>query len=130
PASTMTAAVRARTFDSMGDHPPLVEHLHGLRLVALRRAEKPIELFARLSLISSAARPSEAIGTRLRRNQCGQIDELSGLQRDELIARLNRLQSADGRLARGDEGLGLGTRSVQVLHGTCLDSQRILIGGE
>jgi hypothetical protein len=40
-----------------------VEHLHGLGLVAVGTAEKPIELLARLLLIGGAARTGEAVRT-------------------------------------------------------------------
>jgi len=55
PPSRITATARAMIFGSMADHPPLVEHLHGLRLIVLCASEKPAELLARLVLIGCGA---------------------------------------------------------------------------
>ena len=92
--------------------------------------EKPIELLARLLLIGGGASTVEALRPRLRRDERSQIDELSCLQCDQLVAGLSRLQDADGRLARGDERIGLGARRVEVPHRTRLDPQRILVSGQ
>jgi hypothetical protein len=67
-----------------------VEHLHGLRLVALRTAEEPVELLARLFLVGGGAGAGEALCARLRCNQRGQIDKLLGLECDELVGRTAR----------------------------------------
>lgn len=73
-----------------------MEHLHGLRLIALTVGEKLIELNAGLFLVGCYASAIEALGARLRRNQRGQIEELPSLQGNELVPRLRSLQDASG----------------------------------
>ena len=72
-----------------------MEHLNGLRLVALAIAQEAAELLLSLALGFHLAGRLQRLGTALRREQSGQIRELSGLHRDQLIAGLGGLQDAD-----------------------------------
>ena len=72
-----------------------MEHLDGLRLVALRIAEEPVELLARLFLVGGGAGTGEALCARLRRNERGQIGELLGLECDQLACVACRAPTAD-----------------------------------
>src|SRR6266540_386730 len=105
-------------------------HLHGLRLIALGASEKPAELLARLFLVGGGPGTREALRARVCRNKRSQIGELFGLQCEELVAGLYRLQTPHSGLARGDECIGLAARGVEVLHDTRLDPERILIRGQ
>ena len=120
-----------KAVDDPGVHvSSLVEHLHGLRLVAPAGCEKLIELHPPLFLVCGEARAFEALGAGLRCNQRGQVDELPRLQGDQLVAGLARLEDADSRLARCDEPIGLGARGIQRLHHAGLDTERILVSGQ
>src|SRR6266446_8497962 len=106
---------------------PSVEHPHGLRLITLRSAEESVELLARLLLVGVGPGASEALCARLRRNDCGQVGELLGLERDELVAGLRGLKAAHRRLTRRHERIGLDARGIEVLDNAGLDVQRILV---
>src|SRR5260370_20357939 len=85
----------------------LMEHLDGLGLIAPAGAEKLIELRAALLLVGSEAGTVEGLGARLRRDQRGQVEELPGLQGDQLVARPARLEEAGSRLACGGGAPGV-----------------------
>src|SRR5215470_9508221 len=104
-----------------------MEHLDGLGLVAPRDVEELVELNARLFLVRDDARPLKALGAGLRSNQGGQVDELTRLQGDELVARLGGLKDAGGRLARRDEPAGLSARRIEGLHHAGLDTEGVLV---
>lgn len=80
----------------------IVEHLDGLRLVAAAIAQKPAKLLLSLTLGLRLARLFERLGAALRAEHTGEIGELPGLHRGQLIAGLRCLQHADGGLARRD----------------------------
>jgi hypothetical protein len=77
-----------------------VEHLDGLGLVTPADVEKLIDLHAPLLLVCGIAGAIETLGTGLRRDERSEIDQLPGLQGDQLIAGLAGLKDADRRLAR------------------------------
>ena len=107
-----------------------MEHPHGLGLVTATGGNKLLELRPRLLLVGGGASAIEALGTTLRRDERGQIGELPGLQRDELIAGLTGLQHSDRRLACREEPTGLGPGRVEALYHAGLDAQRVLITGK
>src|SRR5579871_3500929 len=108
----------------------LMEHLDGLGLIAPAGAEKLIELRAALLLVGGEAGPIEAPGARLRCDERGEIEELTRLQGDQLIAGLVCLKEAGGRLARGEESVGLRPGDFECLYDAGLDAQRVLIARE
>ena len=81
----------------------IVEHLDGLGLIAPAIGEEAPQLFLRLALGLRHAGRLQRLGAALRGEQPGEIGQLSGLNRDQLIAGLRRLQHADRRLACRDE---------------------------
>src|SRR3546814_9450034 len=60
--------------------------------------EEAAEALAGFSLLSGVARRLERLRTALRRHHRGQVGELLRLEREQLIARLRRLQRAACRL--------------------------------
>ena len=104
-----------------------MKHLDGLGLISAPARKKAAELLVSLFLICGGASPIEALGARLRRDERGQIGDLLGLKRDQLVAGLGCLQLADGRLARRDERISFGARRVQIPDHASLNSQRVLM---
>src|SRR5215475_4660841 len=100
----------------------MMEHLDGLGPVASRRCQELIELNPRLFLVCGKACTLETLGSGLRRNECGQIDELPCLQSDQLIAGLTGLKDSNGRLARRDEPIRLRARGIEPLDHSSLDT--------
>jgi hypothetical protein len=99
-----------------------VEHLDALGLIAPAGCEDLVELHAALFLVCGIAGAIETLGAGLRGDEGGEIDQLPGLEGDQLIAGLARLKDADGRLARGDEPIRLEARGIQRLHHAGLDT--------
>src|SRR5258705_11604591 len=100
-----------------------MEHLHGLRLVAPTAAEELIKLNACLFCVRCGPATIKALCSRLRRDERRQIEKLTRLQRNELVAGLRGLQDADGRLARRDERADFGPGGVGRLDDPSLDPQ-------
>ena len=55
-----------------------------------------------------------------------QVGDLLGLQREELVARLGRLQGTDGGLAFADQGGELGALTIEIADDARLHAQRVL----
>jgi hypothetical protein len=107
-----------------------MEHLDGLRLVAVAIAQEPAELLLSLALGLRLAGLFERLGPALRGEESGQIRKLSGLHRDQLIAGLGRLQDADGRLTARKQRTRLRLSVGQVLHRAGAEGERMLEGGQ
>ena len=84
----------------------------------------------RLVLALDVAGAFQALGARDRRHDGGEIGELLGLERHELVAGLGGLQRAGGRLARRDQRIDLGARAVEILHHAGLHAHGVLEAGE
>src|SRR5262249_2733621 len=108
----------------------LMEHLHGLRLIAPAAGKELIELDACLFRVRGRPCAIKALCSRLRRDKRGQIEKLACLQCNELIAGLRGLQNADGRLARRDERTDLGPGGVERLNHPSLDPQCVVVADE
>src|SRR5271165_605020 len=106
-----------------------VEHLRGAGLIASAVVEEVLKLLLSLDLALDLTRTIEALGAGNRRHDGGEIGELLGLKRDELVARLRGLQRARGRLARRDERADLGAGRVEILHDASLDAHGVLESG-
>lgn len=76
-----------------------MEHPNGCGLVTDTRRQETPELLPALVLGRCALCGFQALSASLRCDSCGQIGELLGLQCDELIAGLGRLQCTGRRLA-------------------------------
>jgi hypothetical protein len=107
-----------------------MEHLNGLRLVALPSAQEPAELLLSLALAFSLACRLERLDVALRDELSSEISQLSGLHRDQLIAGLRRLQIADGRFAAREQRTRLRLNVGQVLHYAGAEGERMLEGGQ
>ena len=105
-----------------------MEHLDGLRLVALARAQEPSKLLLSLALGFRLAGLFERLGTALCREQSRQIRKLSCLHRDQLIACLGCLQDANGGLTACEQGGRLRLRVGQVLYRAGAKSKGMLEG--
>src|SRR5271166_1538251 len=87
-----------RSWGCRADALASVEHLRGAGLIASAVVEEVLKLLLSLDLTLDLARAIQALGTGDRRHDRGEIGELFGLKRDELVARLRGLQRACGRL--------------------------------
>src|SRR5579859_7886942 len=86
---------------SMTPVPPMsVEHLRGAGLVARPVIEEIGELLLRLLLVLDCARAFQALSPSDRHHDAGQVGQLFGQQRDQLVAGLRRLERPGRRLAR------------------------------
>ena len=102
------------------------EHVDGGRRVAGPRRDEAAQLFACLFLACRLSGLFERLRAALGGHQGGEIGQLLRLQRDELIARLRRLQRAGGVLALRDE-VGHGCPGpVEIADDAGLGLQRIL----
>ncbi len=104
-----------------------VEHLRVAGLVAGAVVQKLRRLGSRLLLGFDRARPVQTLGSRNRRHHRGEIGELLGLDRDQLIAGLCSLQRAGRRLAGVHQRIDLCVGALEILHHTGLHTHRILI---
>ena len=85
-----------------------MEHLRVAGLIAGAVVEEVLHLRLRLSLGFKRASSVEALGARDRGHDGGEVGELLGLDGDELIARLRRLERAGSALAGQLGGLRTG----------------------
>ena len=89
-----------------------------------------MSLLLRLLLALDVARAFQALGAGDRRHDRGEVGELLGLERDELVAGLRGLQRAGRGLARRDQRVDLGAGAVEILHHAGLHAHGVLEAGE
>ncbi len=107
-------------------HRSVVEHRDRSRLIAAAGRDEAGELLARLVLARRRLRAFEALRAALRGEQRGQVGELLRLEREQLVARLRRLQRAGRALARAHQRADLRLRRRQVADHGRLRFQRVL----
>ena len=93
------------------------------RLIAGARRQKPPKLLLPLILGGGLLGALKALGPSLRGDGGGEVRELLGLERKDLIAGLGRLKRAGRRLARRDQRRHLRAVGVEIADDASLNAQ-------
>src|SRR3546814_20458513 len=95
-----------------------------VRSVAAARHEAA-ELLASLRFAGGVAGAFERLSASLRSDQCRQLRELRGLQREKLVAGLRRLPSSGRRLPGADDVRPVRARAAALPHPASLNLHRL-----